>query len=72
MYLVTGTRPDLTYTISFLAQFSSCPTEHHIKAAQPLFRYVNDTRNLDLVYLYTKTKAIDVYVDADFAGCIDT
>ena len=32
MYLVTGTRPDLAYTISFLAQYSACPTEEHIKA----------------------------------------
>ena len=31
MYLVTGTRPDLAYTISFVAQFSSCPTEEHIR-----------------------------------------
>jgi len=46
MYLVTGTRPDLAYTISFLAQFSSCPPDEHIKAAKHVFRYVNGTRNL--------------------------
>jgi len=72
MYLVTGTRRDLAYTISFLAQFSSCPTDEHIKAAKHVFRYVNGTRNLGLFYLYTTTNAIDVDVDADFAGCHDT
>ena len=72
MYLVTGTRPDLAYTISFLAQFSSYPTEEHIKAAKQVFRYVNGTRNLGLFYTYTTTNAIDVYGDTDFAGCIDT
>ena len=72
MYLVTGTRPDLAYTISFLAQFSSCPTEEHIKAAKHVFRYVNGTQNLGLFYPYTTMNAIDVYVDADFAGCHDT
>ena len=72
MYLVTGTRPDLAYTISFLAQFSSCPTDEHIKAAKHVFRYVNGTRNLGLFYPYTTTNAIDVYVYADFAGCHDT
>jgi len=40
MYLFTGTRPVLAYTISFLAQFSSCPTWEHIKAAKHVFRYV--------------------------------
>jgi len=43
MYLVTGTRSDLAYTISFLAQFSSCPTAEHIKAAKDVFKYVNGT-----------------------------
>jgi len=72
MYLVTGTRPDLGHTISFLAQFSSCPTEEHIKPAKHVFRYVNRTLSLRLFYPYTTTNAIDVYVDADFASCYDT
>jgi len=72
MYLVPGTRPDLANTISFLAQFSSCPTDEHIKAAKHVFRYVNGTRNPGLFYPYTRTNTIDVYVDADFAGCHDT
>jgi len=72
MYLVTGTRPDLAYTISFLAHFSSCPTDEHIKAAKHVFRYVNGTRNLGLFYPYTTTNAIDVHVDANFTGCHDT
>jgi len=33
---------------------------------------VTGTRNLGLFYPYTTTNAIDVYVDADFAGCHDT
>ena len=59
-------------TISFLAQFSSCPTEEHIKAAKHIFKYFNGTLSLALFYLYTTKNAIDVYVDADFAGCYDT
>jgi len=43
IYLCTGTRPDLVYTISFLAQFSSCPADEHRKAAKHVFRYVNGT-----------------------------
>jgi len=72
MYLVTGTRPHLAYTISFLAQLSSCPTEEHIKAAKHIFRYVNGMRNLGLFYPYTTMNAINVYVDADFADCHNT
>ena len=72
MYLVTGTRPDLAYTIFFLAQFSSCPTEEHIKATELVFRYVNGTCSLGLFYPYTTKNSINVYVNADFAGCYDT
>jgi len=72
IYLVTGIRPDLVYTISFLAQFSSCPTDEHIKAAKHVFKYVNGTRNLGLFYPYATTNAINIYVDAHFAGCHDT
>jgi len=72
MYLVTGTKPHLMYTISFLTQFSSCPTEEHIKAAKHVFRYVDGTRNLGLFYPYTATNALNVYADADFGGCHDT
>jgi len=72
MCLVTGTRPDLPYRISFLAQISSCPADKPIKAAKHISRYVNGMRNLNLFYPYTTTKAIHVYVDADFAGCHDT
>jgi len=72
MYLVTGTRPNLAYTISFLPQFPSCPTHKHIKAANHVFRYFNRTRNLGLFYPYTITNAINVYVDADFAAWHNT
>jgi len=72
MYLVTGTRPDLEYMLSFLAQFCSCPNNEHIGAAKHVFRYVNGTRNLGLFYQYTTRNAIHVYVDTDIAGCHDT
>ena len=72
LYLVTGTRPDLFYKIAFLTKFSSYPTEEHIKAAKHFFTYLNGTRNLGLFYPYTTMNAINVYVDTNFAGWLDT
>ena len=74
MYLISGTRLDLAYMISFLVQFSSCPTEEHIKTAnlKYIFRYINGTWNLGWFYPYPLTNAINVYIDDDFAGCTDT
>lgn len=39
MYLVTGTRPDLAYTITNLSQFSSDPSTSHYNAAKHVLRY---------------------------------
>lgn len=77
MYLVTGTRPDLAFTISKLAQFSSKPTAAHTAAAKRALRYIKKTRDLKLTYRpcmqpcsSSKLQPLDlqVYADADFAG----
>ena len=72
MYLVTSPRPDLVDTISFLVQFSSCPAQEYNKCTKHVFRYVNGTGSFSLFYTYTPMNAIDIYVDADFAGCYYT
>ena len=45
MYLVTGTRPDLAFTVSKLAQFNSKPTTVHMAAAKRVLRYIKKTRD---------------------------
>ena len=60
------------YTICFPVRFSSCPTEEHIKTAKHVFRYINGTQHLRLFYPYTTTNTSNVYVDANFAGCLNT
>jgi len=40
MYLVTGTRPDLLYTITHLSQFNSSPSTKHLTAAKRVLRYL--------------------------------
>ena len=34
MYVVTGTQPDLVFTVTLLSQFLSCPTKFHLEAAK--------------------------------------
>src|SRR5215216_4798623 len=72
MYLTTGTRPDLAHTISFLSQYSSCPNESHLNALKHILRYLNGTKHLSLFYPANNSTAINTYVDADFAACLDT
>jgi hypothetical protein len=49
MYLVTGTRPDLAFTVGAASQFLTCPKLHHWNGLMHCLRYVKATANLQLV-----------------------
>ncbi|KAI1000192.1 hypothetical protein K3495_g8007 [Podosphaera aphanis] len=50
MYLATGTRPDLAYTITHLSQYNIDPSVTHMNAAKRVLRYIRDTRSkIDLI-----------------------
>lgn len=72
MYLVTATRPDLAFTITFLSQFSSAPTDLHLKAAQRVLRYIKYTRDWALLYPWNTPLALTGYSDASHGNCYDT
>ena len=55
MYVATGTRPDIMYTISALSQFSNCPKQIHITAIKRVYRYLKGTKNCSLVYKRSST-----------------
>jgi len=68
MYLVIGTRPDLSFTVSALSQFSSKPTKAHMGALKQVLRYLKGMRDLKLTYTCNPDIALAGYSDADFAG----
>jgi hypothetical protein len=72
MYLVTCTRPDLAFTVSFLSQFSSHPTPIHHTAVKRVFRYIKGTRNYCLTYPRNGSLQLTGYSDASYANCIST
>jgi hypothetical protein len=72
MYLVTGTRPDLTFAISCLLQFSSAPNKSPVTAVKRCFRYITRTRNLALVFPYHDDFYIAGFSDSDYGNCVDT
>jgi len=70
MYLVTGTRPDLAYTVSALSQFSSKPTTQHMGVLKQVLRYLKGTRDLKLTYTKSPSNKVNLagFSDADFGG----
>jgi hypothetical protein len=72
MYLVTGTRPDLTFAISCLSQLSSAPNKTHVAAVKRYLRYIKGTRNLGLVFPYHDDFYVAGFSDSDYGNCGDT
>ena len=72
MYLVTGTRPDLSYTNTHLFQFHSSPSTQHLTAAKRVFRYLQGTKERNLFYHWNNQLKLTAVTDASYGNCLDT
>ena len=69
LYLA-NTRPDLSFSMSILSQFSTHPRRSHWQAAIRVLRYLRGT--LDYGLHYAGGDVLVGYSDSDWAGCVDT
>lgn len=67
MYLSVMTRPDISFSVSFLSQFNKCYTKVHWNYAKRILRYLSKTKNFCLKYVKEKAQ-LEGYVDADWAS----
>ncbi|PPQ72971.1 hypothetical protein CVT26_014516, partial [Gymnopilus dilepis] len=67
MYASMGTRPDITFATSTVAQFMDNPGWVHWEAVKKIFRYLKGTKELELVY-GGETRDLVGFVDADGAS----
>jgi hypothetical protein len=73
MYLMLGTRPDLTYSVGFISKTLENPTREDVIRVKRVFRYIAETLDLGIVYRSIMDEGLlDVYSDADFGGCTST
>lgn len=72
MYAMTETRPDLAHAVSEVSQFAANPGAVHLEAVKRIFRYINGTQELSLVFHGDKTQQLVGYVDADWGGDLST
>lgn len=68
MYLSVGTRPDISNTVSKLAQFTTCPSHTHWISAKRVLRYLKKTIDYRLTFRKTG-KSLIGYSDADWGNC---
>jgi Reverse transcriptase (RNA-dependent DNA polymerase) len=67
MYAAMGTRPDIAFATSTVAQFMDNPGWKHWEAVKRIFRYLKGTADLKLVYGGKKAN-LEGFVDADGAS----
>ena len=68
LYLMLGTRLDIAFAVTKLAQHSANPSDEHLDKALNICRYLQSTREYTLEYDGASGQGIIAFTDADFAG----
>lgn len=68
-YLLTATRPDISYAVSSLSQFLEAPGIQHWEAFIHVLRYLSGTAGNALVYNRGLPSVLNGYTDADWGNC---
>ena len=66
LYLMIGTRPDISYAVTQLAQQSTNPSKEHLEKALYICQYLLGTANYSLVYDGESGKGIIACTDSDW------
>lgn len=70
MYIMLGSRPDLSFSISYFSQFQGCFNIEHWNYLKCVLRYLKLTENYGLKFIKSDNSNVQIhaYVDADFAN----
>jgi hypothetical protein len=68
---LTATRPDLSFTVSFISRFMAVPKVKHWTAAKRVFKYVKGTLDFGILYSRNKDPRLCGYTDSNWAGSVD-
>ena len=71
MYAAIGTRPDISFAVQTLSQFTQNPGPDHWVALKRVFRYLQGTKDLGLTYggaLSWPEQILTAYTDADYGS----
>ncbi|KAD3641247.1 hypothetical protein E3N88_30471 [Mikania micrantha] len=69
---LTITRPDISYAVNQVSQFSQAPTITHYKCVKRILRYLKGTMTYGLIFTKPTRTHLCGYSDADWARCIET
>jgi histone deacetylase 1/2 len=68
---LTLTRPDISFAVNKVCQFLAHPTTVHYEAVKRILRYLWGTVSSGLLLWKNLSTVLNIYTDADWAGCLD-
>lgn len=68
-FLVQATRPDLTFSVSFLSRALERPTKAKWNLAMRVLRYLSGTGRFGITYFKDGENSYSCFSDADYASC---
>ena len=74
IYLMTSTRPDISFAVSLLSRFMQKPRELHWRFLKRLLRYIKTTNFCSLVFKKNNKMCMPKLIgltDSDYAGSLD-
>ena len=66
MYLANSTRPDIAFAVNLLARHSAAPTKRHWTGVKNIFRYLNGTKDLGILFQRNADSNMIGYTDAGY------
>src|SRR5699024_1159653 len=72
IFLVTATRPDISYAVSQLSQFLAEPRQAHLAAAKHVLRYIQATKDYGLAFgaKGRQRQGLVAYADSVYANSV--
>ena len=71
LYVQIGTRPDISYAVSRLAQYAANPSPQHLKLAQHVLGYLAGTRDICIRYDGNVGEGLHGYTDSSLGDQTD-
>ena len=68
MYLMMGTRPDIAYAVGVASRSLENPSRSNVIQVKQIFRYLQGTADVGIVYKSGQSNALIAYSDADHGG----
>ena len=68
LYIMLGTRPDISFAVTKLTQLSANPSQEHLNKALYICRYLLGTKNYALVYDGPNGKGLCACTDSDWGS----